>query len=224
MTATSNQDVGSYTVCDYWSMVAIKTEVRYMWKRPSNLSGYVFFLHRYFNALAMPFVFWSLFSSGKDVSCQALVNLREGLLIFAQLIVVFILTLRICALYGCERRTICIWMTVLTVFLTTVSSVATFYGRSGLDTPSTTCRNELDFEASIRQGLAWATLFVYDTIVFVLALYNAIKTRKELRILRQFRVSLKVILLRDGLYERWTSSARELYIRNIGLSPDAKPA
>ncbi|KAG7087541.1 hypothetical protein E1B28_013498 [Marasmius oreades] len=50
----------------------------------------------------------------------------------------------------------------------------------------------------IGQARAWMMLLIFDTLVFLLATFNAIRTWRELKIIRHMRVSLHVILLRDG--------------------------
>ena len=48
--------------------------------------------------------------------------------------------------------------------------------------------------------MAWLMIFVYDVLLFGLAVYNAFKTRQDLRMIHKLKtkVSLRVILLRDG--------------------------
>ena len=50
----------------------------------------------------------------------------------------------------------------------------------------------------IEIAAAWEALFVFDSILFGMTLYRAYKTRHELRVLRQIKVPLMVIILRDG--------------------------
>ncbi|KAI3615076.1 hypothetical protein WG66_016940 [Moniliophthora roreri] len=173
--------------CDLWHMVAIKTEYKCLWKRPST-SGYLFFLNRYFNALAVLLSMISLFDADLHLSCRRLSQFREALLITTQLIVVAILTLRIYALYGCSKRLLYFMLSFTAVLL----GVAISTRRRRADaSPSTTSK---------RKAIAWQMLLIYDTLLFGLALHNAFKTRQELRTLRnlKYKTSLKVILLRDG--------------------------
>ncbi len=48
--------------------------------------------------------------------------------------------------------------------------------------------------------MAWLMIFIYDVLLFGLAVHNAFKTRQELRMIHKLRikVSIRVILLRDG--------------------------
>ncbi|KAJ3891555.1 hypothetical protein GG344DRAFT_65354 [Lentinula edodes] len=72
--------------CNYWHMAAIKIEIKYLWKKPLNSSGYMFIIQRYFNPITMIFTFVTLFDD-LPVSCKTLSNIRQGILIIAQLVV-----------------------------------------------------------------------------------------------------------------------------------------
>uniref|UniRef100_A0A0W0EXR7 DUF6533 domain-containing protein n=1 Tax=Moniliophthora roreri TaxID=221103 RepID=A0A0W0EXR7_MONRR len=197
--------------CDLWHMVAItilywdhvltfKTEYKCLWKRPST-SGYLFFLNRYFNALAVLLSMISLFDADLHLSCRRLSQFREALLITTQLIVVAILTLRIYALYGCSKRLLYFMLSFTAVLLGVAIFCTCYYpGKVEYETPSGRCITQYDFKAASRKAIAWQMLLIYDTLLFGLALHNAFKTRQELRTLRnlKYKTSLKVILLRDG--------------------------
>ncbi|KAJ3808750.1 hypothetical protein F5876DRAFT_67037 [Lentinula aff. lateritia] len=72
--------------CNYWHMAAIKIEIKCLWKKPLNSSGYLFVVQRYFNPIAIIFTFVTLFDD-LPVSCKTLSNIRQGILIIAQLVV-----------------------------------------------------------------------------------------------------------------------------------------
>ncbi|KAF9264604.1 hypothetical protein L218DRAFT_232168 [Marasmius fiardii PR-910] len=212
-------------LCDYWHLVALTlilldhlytldVEIKFIWSRPTKLSGRIFFLHRYFNLFAIMLSVMSKLVQDFPLSCRAMVFFREAMLIFAQLVVVFILTLRMYALYGRGRRLLCFMLVAIGVLLSIAcvylsigfnlgshsyppSQAFTFTGHNTQPEMRGSCHTELDKETSDRQAIAWMTLFTYDTLIFGLGIYNAFKTRRELQILRH-RVSLKVILLRDG--------------------------
>lgn len=194
-------------LCDSWHLVALTlllldhlytldVEIKFVWCRNAKLSAYLFLFHRYFNLLAITLSVMSKFVQGFPLSCQAMVYFREGMLIFAQLVVVFILTLRMYALYGRSRRLLYFMLATIGVLLS-IACVFTFSGHNTQPQARGPCHTELDQETAVRQGIAWMTLVTYDSIIFGLGIVNAFKTRKELQILRH-RVSLKVILLRDG--------------------------
>ncbi|KIK55837.1 hypothetical protein GYMLUDRAFT_832492 [Collybiopsis luxurians FD-317 M1] len=197
--------------CNYWHMAAIsllfydhfltfKTEIKCLWKRQLNSSGCLFFLHRYFNPIAMVITFVSLFSN-LPVSCKAWSNVREGILIVAQLIVTFVMTMRVYALYGCNKRLLYLLFAIIAIFLC-VAAITTFTAHSTppVALPSGECSTQLDFNNASRAAVAWMTIFIYDVLIFGLAVHNAFKTKEEFRMFKTFEVpvSLRVILLRDG--------------------------
>ncbi|KIK51376.1 hypothetical protein GYMLUDRAFT_396296 [Collybiopsis luxurians FD-317 M1] len=197
--------------CNYWHMAAIsllfydhlltfKTESKCLWKRQLNSSTCLFFLHRYFNPIAMAITFVSLFSN-LPVSCKAWSNVREGILIVAQLIVTFIMTMRLYALYGCNKRLLYLLFAIIAVFLC-AAAITTFTVHLTPPTalPSGECSTQLDFNNASRAAVAWMSIFIYDVLIFGLAVHNAFKTRKEFRMFKTFEdpFSLRAILLRDG--------------------------
>ncbi|KAI3614910.1 hypothetical protein WG66_016941 [Moniliophthora roreri] len=183
----------------YWDhLLTLKTEVKCLWKRPSNLSSYLFFLNRYFNAVAVAIAMTSNFRPDSSWSCIQLSRFREAVLIVAQLIVVVILTLRIYALYACSRRLLYFMLSVIAVLLAIVVVVNSEHHQAGA--PASLIYQHLPSKVNAGKAVAWEMLLVYDVLLFGLALHNAFKTRRDLKLLRMLknRVSLKVILLRDG--------------------------
>ncbi|KAF9268296.1 hypothetical protein L218DRAFT_1054285 [Marasmius fiardii PR-910] len=63
-----------------------------------------------------------------------------------------------------------------------------------------TVLGQTSFSSAVRQSFAWVMAFIYDGMVFVLAIWIAFKTRKEVKFRRR-AVSLKTILggIRAGL-------------------------
>ncbi|KAH7873471.1 uncharacterized protein C8R40DRAFT_1113798 [Lentinula edodes] len=198
--------------CNYWHMAAItllfwdhllslEIEIKYLWKKPLNSSGYLFIIQRYFNPIAIIFTFVTLFDD-LPVSCKTLSNIRQGILIIAQLVVTLIMTLRIHALYGCKKRLLYFLLSVIASLLSIVLIVTyTIH----LDPPQESsisggCSTQLDSHDASRAAVAWLMIFIYDVLLFGLMVHNAFKTRKELHMIHRlkFRASLRVILLRDG--------------------------
>ncbi|KAF9264612.1 hypothetical protein L218DRAFT_232872 [Marasmius fiardii PR-910] len=200
MDSKGDESVGNTHLCSSWHLVALTlmlldhiytldVEIKHLWKRRAKISAYLFFVHRYFNPLAAIFSVLSV--------CHALVHSREALIIFAQVMVVVILTLRVYALYGCNKPVL--WfMIVVQLILIVIVCISTFIGHNTQPKANGSCHTVLDQETSTRQARAWLMLFIFDTVVFVLATINAIRTWRELKIIRRMRVSLHVVLLRDG--------------------------
>ncbi|KAJ3709678.1 hypothetical protein C8R42DRAFT_413207 [Lentinula raphanica] len=75
---------------------------------------------------------------------------------------------------------------------------AIFFGQSSQSVlTSTGCHTQLTLITSIQVAAAWEALFLYDSILFIMTLHKAYKTRHDLR-QERLRIPLVVIILRDG--------------------------
>uniref|UniRef100_A0A0W0GF30 DUF6533 domain-containing protein n=1 Tax=Moniliophthora roreri TaxID=221103 RepID=A0A0W0GF30_MONRR len=179
----------------YWDhILTFPTEVKYLWKRPRFTSAYLFFLNRYFNTFANVIVIFSLFgprSFLESTECKPLEDLREGIIIVTQVIVMIIMTLRIYAIYGCNKRLLRVLIGIL-ILLLAGAAVATFYEAGEEEIASIRCHTPRDRIRAIQTAGAWEAAFVYDAILFLLACYKAYRTRYEID------VPLLKIVIRDG--------------------------
>ncbi|KAJ4479609.1 hypothetical protein C8J55DRAFT_429355 [Lentinula edodes] len=197
----------------YWDhLITFPDEVQYLWKRSMGWSTALFFFNRYFAALGNIVVTVSLFSSGltesvttstdnASISCRPFHLFREILLVLTQVIVCILLTIRIYALYHCSRRML-IYMLVTGFTLGGLSIFAIFFGQSSQSVLTPTgCHTQLTLitcvEPCASLAAAWEALFLYDSMLFVMTLHKAYKTRYELR-QERLRIPLVVIILRDG--------------------------
>ncbi|KAJ3814548.1 hypothetical protein EV368DRAFT_40391, partial [Lentinula lateritia] len=196
----------------YWDhLITFPDEVQYLWKRSMGWSTALFFFNRYFAALGNIVVTVSLFSSGLTESvgilsssysdCRPFHLFRELLLVLTQVIVCILLTIRIYALYHCSRRML-IYMLVTGSTLGGLSIFAIFFGQSSQSVLTPTgCHTQLTLITYVlrilRFAAAWEALFLYDSMLFVMTLHKAYKTRYELR-QERLRIPLVVIILRDG--------------------------
>ncbi|KIK61907.1 hypothetical protein GYMLUDRAFT_42328 [Collybiopsis luxurians FD-317 M1] len=185
----------------FWDhLLTFPDELQFLWKLPVRPSTVLFFLSRYLAVLGNIVVTVSLFSTSlSESSCQPLHSFHQFLLVVLQIIVGLLLTIRIYVLYHCSKRVLTVLLTIACI-LVGLSIFATFFGHSNHsgETSGTGCRAELSFISSVQIAAAWEALFLYDSILFGMMLYRAYRTRHELRILRQLRVSLFVIVVRDG--------------------------
>ncbi|KAI3621489.1 hypothetical protein WG66_009423 [Moniliophthora roreri] len=131
----------------YWDhILTFPTEVKYLWKRPRFTSAYLFFLNRYFNTFANVIVIFSLFgprSFLESTECKPLEDLREGIIIVTQVIVMIIMTLRIYAIYGCNKRLLRVLIGIL-ILLLAGAAVATFYEAGEEEIASIRCHTPRD--------------------------------------------------------------------------------
>jgi len=181
----------------FWDhLLTFPEEYKYLWKRPVRASTALFFFNRYFAVLGNVVVTVSLFASGlTESSCRPFHLFRELLLVLAQVIVCILLTIRIYALYNCSKRILAYMVgTGLTMGALAVFSV--FFGQSSQSVVTPTgCHTSLPLIVSIQVAAAWEALFLYDSMLFVMTLTKAYKTRNELRL---DELSLADIVLRDG--------------------------
>ncbi|KAF9077915.1 hypothetical protein BDP27DRAFT_1441256 [Rhodocollybia butyracea] len=125
-----------------------------------------------------------------------------------------LLTIRIYALYHCSKR-ILIYMLVTGFTLAGLAIFSIFFGQSSQSKQTGTgCHTQLPLITSIRTlkllffspfqlssaievAAAWEALFLYDSMLFIMTLRKAQKTRHELHLERR-GISLITIILRDG--------------------------
>ncbi|KAJ3928861.1 MAG: hypothetical protein NXY57DRAFT_901213, partial [Lentinula lateritia] len=132
-------------------------------------------------------------------SCRPFHLFRELLLVLTQVIVCILLTIRIYALYHCSRRML-IYMLVTGFTLGGLSIVSLIYMLTTKYISNVAIQPyspRLIDPLLIEVAAAWEALFLYDSMLFVMTLHKAYKTRYELR-QERLRIPLVVIILRDG--------------------------
>ncbi|KAF8991234.1 hypothetical protein BDQ17DRAFT_1332994 [Cyathus striatus] len=119
--------------------ITIDDEVDYIWKRPKRGSAYWFFVNRYVTFFGNVLVTIAEFSSLLQIeanstetkwkavpfqtinrSCQKFYVFQQGLLVFNQLVVSILLTLRIHALYECSRRILLCLLSIGAILLVVI--------------------------------------------------------------------------------------------------------
>ncbi|KIK54771.1 hypothetical protein GYMLUDRAFT_48469 [Collybiopsis luxurians FD-317 M1] len=184
----------------FWDhLLTLPDEVQYLWKRPVRASTMLFFLNRYLAVLVNIVMTVSFFSSHlPESSCQPLNTFHQVLLVAMQVIVALLLTIRVYVLYRSSKLVLAVLLSIFTILMA-LSIFLTFSGQSKhSDETSMGCNTEMSFVTSAHVAAAWEALFLYDLILFAMTLHRAYQTRHELRIIRRLRVSLVVIILRDG--------------------------
>ncbi|KAG1815239.1 uncharacterized protein BJ212DRAFT_265959 [Suillus subaureus] len=109
------------------------------------------------------------------------------------------MTIRTYALYGCSKRLLA-WLIIILVALAGAASVGTFGRFSGntVILPGVGCYETYTAETSIRLGLAWVALFVFDLLIFTLTVYRICKTRGLLRLSLVTRRNVIDTIFHDG--------------------------
>ncbi|KIK54639.1 hypothetical protein GYMLUDRAFT_249356 [Collybiopsis luxurians FD-317 M1] len=208
-------DLPSTTLLFWDHLLTLSDEVQYLWKRPVRPTTALFFLSRYVAVLGNIVMTLSVFSSTFPESRYRVFCIRvisTGNRQFSQLLAISylsrtpphrdagltLLTIRIYALYHSSRRVLTALVLIASV-LVALAIFSAFFGQSNESEEAPLgCHTELSFLAAVKIGAAWEALFLYDVILFAMILYRAYKTRHELQFLRQTKISLLVIVLRDG--------------------------
>ncbi|KAI3621499.1 hypothetical protein WG66_009424 [Moniliophthora roreri] len=199
----------------YWDhILTFPAEVKYLWKRPRAISGYMFFLNRYFTALTNIVVIISrlgpksLLESSRYrrqfplgsphdlaeviLSCLPLQKIRDIVVVVAQVIVLLIMTMRIYALYECNKRLL--WILLCILMLGLAGCAFSLFYKTGEPVFETRCHTPRDERQAAQAVVAWEAAFFYDALIFSLAMYKAYQTKKQLGM----RLPLMTIIIRDG--------------------------
>ncbi|KAH8828842.1 hypothetical protein DL96DRAFT_1595773 [Flagelloscypha sp. PMI_526] len=184
----------------YDHVLTLGDEILYIWSTPLKKSGAVFSLNRYIgligNILALLLIHWTTMDSRL---CYKMNLVHQITLILVQVIVCFIISLRIYALYGCSKRVM--WgllgyaSSLIGVVGWSMSGQSLIKGNS----ISNDCHLSIDRASAIRLAICWEALFAYDTTIFLLTLYKTWRNAPSTAIGRS-RQSLSALLLRDGAF------------------------
>ncbi|KAJ3714561.1 hypothetical protein DFJ43DRAFT_880065 [Lentinula guzmanii] len=169
----------------YWDhLITFPDEIQYLWKRSIGGSTALFFFNRYFASLGNIVVTVSLFSSGLTESLSTFSSVSGTPPLFDA--------------SDCLHKRMLTYMLVTGFTLSGLAIFAIFFGQSSQSVLTLTgCHTQLTLTTSIQVAAAWEALFLYDSMLFLMTLHKAYKTRHELR-QERLRIPLVVIILRDG--------------------------
>ncbi|KAJ7041529.1 hypothetical protein C8F04DRAFT_144275 [Mycena alexandri] len=161
----------------YWDhFISFDDEVRFLWKKANTRSTYYFFVNRYL-----------AFFGDLVITLLLLVN---------QCVVCVLLTLRIYALYGLDKR-VYIGLLGFGVILLGISCWA-LIGRSGVPEPNTVgCHIAISQNLGAYFAVPWEALFLYDVVIFLALFYKSLQTRAESPLMWR-RTPILGLLIRDG--------------------------
>ncbi|KAJ7460019.1 hypothetical protein B0H11DRAFT_2242245 [Mycena galericulata] len=173
----------------YWDhFLTFDDEVRFLWKKAKTRSTFYFFLNRYlaffgdivitvFQFVAVP-ISWSL------------------VLLVNQCLVCLLLTIRIYALYGRDTRVYAVMMSIGAILLGV--SCWAFIGKNGVPESNVVgCHIAISQKLAVYTATPWESVFTFDVLIFVALFYEALRKRRESRMMRRQNPILS-ILMRDG--------------------------
>ncbi|KIK52290.1 hypothetical protein GYMLUDRAFT_265491 [Collybiopsis luxurians FD-317 M1] len=185
----------------YDHLLTLDAEVRLIWTRPKNMSRYLFFINRYLSFFGNIVSAVSLFSTSLSVSrCRSFELFHEIFLTFTQGLVTSLLTLRVYALYGCNK----IFLSVVLglIVLGVIASVCISILNRNSPSESTTsfhqgCHVLLSRDGAAKTAVAWEGILGVDTVLFLATLWKAYHNRLRPDV-ASLGVSLFAIVVRDG--------------------------
>ncbi|KAF9071454.1 hypothetical protein BDP27DRAFT_1446347 [Rhodocollybia butyracea] len=198
----------------YDHLLTLQDEVVYIWSRPNTVSSGMFFVNRYFSFTGNILILLSMFMVPSEVgyitsqgfeyklrthSCHPWEELQEFFHAFVQVIVAILLTLRIYAIYGRDRRVI-IGLAAIIVFGigATVASLA-FSESTPVPSPFPIgCHDVLNTKNAALVAVGWEAVLIYDTLLSSMTLFKAYQARFQPKPKEMKRLSLLTIIMRDG--------------------------
>ncbi|KAF9266110.1 hypothetical protein L218DRAFT_896993 [Marasmius fiardii PR-910] len=183
----------------YWDhIITLGQEIRWIWSHPKSRSSYFFFFLRYWAVLSnITVLVLGSYDLGDKV-CARYSLYRQILLVITQSTVCILLTLRIYAIFNCNKR-ILLFMCGSAAILLTVAAYI-HVGQKNIPFPLRFgCFLGSSKDSARRISWIWIGLFIYDTILFFLTASRTFRSYYRRRIDPEVvHVSLLSLMFRDG--------------------------
>ncbi|KAJ7481954.1 hypothetical protein FB451DRAFT_1237644 [Mycena latifolia] len=178
----------------YWDhLITLDNEINLLWRRRKALSACWFFLNRYFAFISgIPVAMLPFLTVSKQM-CLNLTFFREVALLVTQTIVSIIMVIRVYALFGRNRRVL--WFTLglgSCAVGVTVWSVTGQHGSRPMVLGG--CHFDIMQSTAFRLAGCWEALFIFDSVIFGLTIYNACITLRRMGT----QGNLHTLVVRDG--------------------------
>ncbi|KAJ7628746.1 hypothetical protein FB45DRAFT_919155 [Roridomyces roridus] len=161
----------------YDHALSLPAEITYIWRRPKTRSALWFLLNRYLTFFATIPVTALNFVQFNHQSCGQYALFRQILLVVQVIVVDLILSLRVYALYGLQRKIIYILAVATAIGLgITGWSISHQDNTRDLEDYSVRgCFLPLSSDSGIHIAAIWEALLAYDLLIFVLILARPIQ-------------------------------------------------
>ncbi|KAG1843090.1 hypothetical protein C8R48DRAFT_736949 [Suillus tomentosus] len=178
-------------------MVTLPEEIMFIWRRPKAMSAVLFLVNRYVAVLGNVSDLIGNFLPVSPEVCSKYLVVVEALRFFQQIFICLTLALRTYALYGRSRRLL-IWMGIISLVLLAGALAGTFGDDSDAAVDAGDCYEIYTTATTVRHGMAWVAMFIYELLIFVLTIFKAWKTR-GLRFSLISRRDLLNVIFQDGV-------------------------
>ncbi|KAJ7866041.1 hypothetical protein B0H14DRAFT_2733439 [Mycena olivaceomarginata] len=174
-------------------LITLDIEIDLLWRRRKSFSAYWFFINRYFGFFSGIAVAALPFSTLSTKACMRYSVFREIVLLVTQTIAGIIMIIRVYALYGRNRRILWFMFGIgMCVVVVTVYSVTQQHASRPMVLGG--CHFELTEKTAYHLAGSWEGLFLFDTVVFGLTVYNAYRTGRKMIP----SLNLHALVVRDG--------------------------
>ncbi|KAF9254077.1 hypothetical protein L218DRAFT_968454 [Marasmius fiardii PR-910] len=185
----------SFTLLYYEYFLTLEAEITRMWAhRTLTAPTIIFYLNRYVAFFGnLPIIvqnFWAAEpSEHKRMMCLKLQTYHQYFAVLVQIIVGVMLILRTYALYECNKKVLAV-MVIYTVYAVVYGFWAVSFAKSDEDTndfvPYIGC------PSTVGLATAWITMLIFDTMIFFLTLYKALRNGRGnlTRLLPDFSVMI----------------------------------
>ncbi|KAF8176398.1 hypothetical protein K438DRAFT_1939394 [Mycena galopus ATCC 62051] len=158
----------------YDHLLTLDSEINFLWRRPKRISFFLFILLRYFSLLSNIAMTQTLLNFG-DVAperCHAGGIVKKVLLLLQNILVGYILGLRVYAMYSFSKRVLFFLCgaAVVTVILATWSITSETI-ISVTNVPG--CQYAMSKPSAIRMASAWEAQFLCDVVVFGFTVFRS---------------------------------------------------
>jgi len=183
------------TILYYDHLITFSDEVDYIWNRPKTPSAYWFFLNRYFGLFSR--IAGTIFSTVRQssTSCKRFRVYRYTTLIVGHLIIAFLLTMRVYALYGRSLRVFAASICMAVVLSAIALWLMLGPGNYPVSLAGPLCRYGILRKRALRMAGVWEMLFIYDFVMFCLTMVKTWKTQRR----HVTRIPLIHVIFRDGI-------------------------
>ncbi|KAJ7487968.1 hypothetical protein FB451DRAFT_1226068 [Mycena latifolia] len=180
----------------FWDhLITLDKEIMYIWMRKKSSSSLWFFLVRYValasNITVLLFSFMTLSPKG----CKHFSFVHQIVLILNQLLVGIVMILRTYALYGRDKRVLGS-LIIISGCILGVGAWA-MYGQQSIPvTIYPGCHLGMSATSGYHISVAWAALFLFDSLIFGLTLFKTYSTRRQAG--SGSNLPIHMLIARDG--------------------------
>ncbi|EIW56669.1 uncharacterized protein TRAVEDRAFT_49487 [Trametes versicolor FP-101664 SS1] len=223
----------AFALLYYDFVLTIPQEVERYWERKFSLPSFLFFLNRYMSVLChipviveffgvIPESRYQMLTTSVVQQCREFQQYHRFISMVIQGVVAALMLLRTYALYGQDRRVLILLSTIIGTggIISVWVLVAGHRTRRPTVTyaeaiAKTGCDLTLSQEEGYDLAIAWSSILVFDAVVFILTLLQALKAGRSLS------GSYLRVMLRDGTI--YFAALFVCYLSNILAYALAKP-